>query len=69
MLQLQEELTSTENRIAFARQAFNDSVTTYNIACEKFPHTIIAGMFNFSQAQLLESIETSEERKAPKVSF
>jgi len=69
MLQLQEELTSTENRIAFARQAFNDSVTTYNITCEKFPHTIIAGMFNFSQAQLLESTETSEERKAPKVSF
>lgn len=69
MLQLQEELTSTENRVAFSRQAFNDSVTTYNIACEKFPHTIIAGMFNFSLAQLLESTETSEERKAPKVSF
>ena len=69
MLQLQEELTSTENRVAFSRQAFNDSVMTYNIACEKFPHTIIAGMFNFSQAQLLESTETDEERKAPKVSF
>ena len=69
MLQLQEELTSTENRVSFARQAFNDSVTTYNIACEKFPHTIIAGMFNFSQAQLLESTEAPEERKAPKVSF
>ena len=69
MLQLQEELTSTENRVAFSRQAFNDSVTTYNIACEKFPHTIIAGMFNFSLAQLLESTETSEEKRAPKVSF
>ena len=69
MLQLQEELTSTENRVAFTRQAFNDSVTTYNIACEKFPHTIIAGMFNFSLAQLLESTETSEEKRAPKVSF
>ncbi len=69
MLKLQEELTSTENRVAFARQAFNDSVTAFNITCEKFPHTIIAGMFNFSQAQLMESTETPEERKAPKVSF
>ena len=69
MLQLQEELTSTENRVAFARQAFNDAVTAYNIACEKFPHAIIAGMFNFSPAQLLESTEAPEERKAPKVSF
>ena len=69
MLQLQEELTSTENRVAFARQAFNDAVTAYNIACEKFPNTIIAGMFNFSMAQLLESTEAPEERKAPKVSF
>ena len=69
MLQLQEELTSTENRVAFARQAFNDAVTAYNIACEKFPNTIIAGMFNFSLAQLLESTEAPEERKAPKVTF
>lgn len=69
MLQLQEELTSTENRVAFARQAFNDAVTAYNITCEKFPHAIIAGMFNFSAAQLLESTETPEERQAPKVSF
>ena len=69
MLQLQEELTSTENRVAFARQAFNDAVMVYNITCEKFPHTIIAGMFNFSPAQLLESTETPEERLAPEVSF
>ena len=69
MLQLQEELTSTENRVAFARQAFNDAVMAYNISREKFPNTIIAGMFNFVQAQLLESTESPEERQAPKVSF
>lgn len=69
MMQIQEELTSTENRIAFARQAFNDSVTTYNIACEKFPNNIIAGMFNFQQAQLLEATQSQQERDAPKVSF
>jgi LemA protein len=69
MLQLQEELTSTENRVSFARQAFNDSVTAYNTACEKFPNNLIAGMFSFTQAQLLESTETPEERKPPKVSF
>jgi LemA protein len=69
MLALQEELTSTENRIAFARQAFNDAVTSYNIGREKFPNSIIANMFNFTPAELLESTETAEERKAPKVSF
>ncbi len=69
MLQIQEELTSTENRISFARQAFNDAVTAYNIAREKFPNNIISGMFNFTIAELLESTESDEERKAPKVSF
>jgi LemA protein len=69
MMQLQEELSTTENRIAFARQAFNDAVMGYNIAREKFPGNIIAGMFNFKEAQLLESTESSEERKAPKISF
>ncbi len=69
MLQVQEELTSTENRIAFARQAFNDAVTSYNITCEKFPNNIIAGMFNFKAAELLAATESSEERKAPRVSF
>ncbi|NLD36662.1 MAG: LemA family protein [Desulfatiglans sp.] len=69
MLQVQEELTSTENRIAFARQAFNDAVTSYNITCEKFPNNIIAGMFNFNAAELLAATESSEERKAPRVSF
>ena len=69
MLALQEELTSTENRIAFARQAFNDAVTAYNTGREKFPDNIIANMFNFTPAELLESTESAEERKAPKVAF
>ncbi len=69
MSQLQEELTSTENRIAFARQAYNDAVMAYNISREKFPNNMVAGMFNFKEAQLLESTETPEERKAPKVTF
>jgi len=69
MMQLSEELSSTENRISFARQAFNDAVTIYNTACEKFPNNMISNMFNFKQAQLLESTESPEERKAPKVSF
>jgi LemA protein len=69
MLQLQEELTSTENRISFARQAYNDAVTTFNTDSQVFPANIIAGMFNFTQAELLASTESPEERKAPKVSF
>jgi LemA protein len=69
MAQLQEELASTENRIAFARQSFNDAVMSYNITREKFPNNIIANAFNFQEAQLLESTESPEERKAPKVSF
>ena len=68
MLALQEELTSTENKIGFARQHFNDSVTVYNTKRETFPSNIIAGMFNFSEASLFE-IEASEQREAPKVSF
>ena len=68
MGQLMEELTSTENRISFARQAFNDAVTSYNIGREKFPNSVIAGMFNFSKAALFE-IENPEEKVAPKVSF
>lgn len=68
MLALQEELTSTENKIAFARQAYNDSVMNYNNAREVFPSNIIAGMFNFAAAALLE-IENAEERNTPKVSF
>ena len=68
MLQLQEELTSTENKVAFARQAYNDAVMGYNIGREKFPASIIAGSFGFLPAQLLE-IENPVERVAPKVSF
>ena len=67
MLALQEELTSTENKIAFARQAFNDAVTDYNTRREVFPANKVAGMFGFKEAALLETAET--ERAAPKVSF
>jgi len=69
ILQVQEELTSTENKIAFARQAYNDSVMEYNTKRESFPDTIFAGMFGFAPATLLEATESAEERKAPKVSF
>ena len=68
MMQLSEELTSTENKVAFARQAYNDNVMTYNTAREVFPSVMIAGLFGFGPAQLFE-IESAEERKAPKVSF
>src|SRR6187200_206859 len=68
MMQLTEELTSTENRVAFARQAFNDSVMSYNNRREVFPSNILAGMFNFAPAALLE-IEEPAKREAPKVSF
>jgi LemA protein len=69
ILQVQEELTSTENKIAFARQAYNDSVMEYNTKRESFPDTIFAGMFGFAAAALLVATESAEERKAPKVSF
>ena len=65
---LMEELTSTENKVAFARQAYNDSVMGYNTAREVFPNNIIAGMFNFTAAELFV-VEKAEEREAPKVSF
>jgi LemA protein len=68
MMQLSEELTSTENRVAFARQAYNDAVMSYNNAREVFPSSIIAGMFNFAPAQMLEAAKP-EAREAPKVSF
>ena len=67
--QLQEELTSTENRVAFSRQAFNDAVTEFNTRCEKFPAKLMAGSFGFHPAELLESTESPEERKAVKVAF
>jgi LemA protein len=68
MLALQEELSATENKIAFARQAYNDSVMAYNTQREVFPTTVIASMFNFQEAHPFE-IEQAEERAAPKVSF
>ena len=68
MMQLSEELTSTENRVAFARQAFNDSVMAYNNRREVFPSNIVAGMFQFAPAALLEITEPAK-REAPKVSF
>ena len=69
MLSIQEELSSTENKVAFARQAFNDSVMEYNTKRESFPDTIFAGMFGFSAAELLQATESAEERKAPQVKF
>ncbi len=71
MMQLTEELTSTENKVAFARQAFNDSVMAYNNKREVFPSSVVAGMFNFAPAALLEIPEDkqAEVRAAPKVQF
>lgn len=68
MMQLTEELTSTENRVAFARQAYNDSVMAYNNKREVFPSNLVAGLFNFVAAALLEITEPAK-REAPKVSF
>ena len=68
MSQLMEELTSTENRIAFARQAFNDAVQSYKTYRESFPPTIFAGTFGFQDATFFE-IQSPEEREAVKVSF
>lgn len=68
MMQLTEELTSTENRVSFARQSYNDSVMTYNTACETFPNSLIAGSFGFANAELFE-LTVAAEREAPKVSF
>src|SRR5271169_1298876 len=68
MMQLTEELTSTENKISFARQAYNDSVMTYNTDREVLPSNIIAGMFNFGPAELFV-IDKPEQKDAPKVSF
>ena len=68
MMQLSEELTSTENKVAFSRQAYNDAVMSYNNQREMFPGSVIAGMFNFTPAQLLE-LAKPEMKEAPKVSF
>ena len=71
MMQLTEELASTENKVAFARQAFNDSVMAYNNKREVFPNSIFAGMFNFAPATLLEipAEKQAQVREAPKVQF
>jgi len=68
MNNLMEELTSTENKVSFSRQAYNDSVMTYNTTRESFPSNIIAGMFQFTTAELFQ-IENKAEKEAPKVSF
>jgi LemA protein len=68
MLALQEELTSTENKVAFARQAYNDSVMSYNNRREVFPSSLIAGMFGFAVAALFET-EDPQQRQAPQVRF
>ena len=68
MLQFQEELGSTENKVAFSRQAFNDAVLSYNNKAENFPNSVIAGMFSFKLASFLE-IESKEKREVPDVKF
>ncbi len=68
MMQFQEELTTTENKVAFSRQAFNDAVLAYNNKAENFPNNILAGMFRFELASFLE-IQSEEKREVPEVSF
>lgn len=68
MLALQEELTSTENKVSFARQSYNDAVTNYNNGREVFPANMIAGSFGFQEARLFE-VDQAAEREAPKVEF
>lgn len=68
MMQFQEELTSTENKVSFSRQAFNDTVLQYNNSVQNFPNNLIAGFFSFALASFLE-IESEEKREVPEVSF
>jgi LemA protein len=68
MMQLSEELTTTENKVAFSRQAYNDAVMGYNNKREVFPSSVVANMFAFQPAQLLE-LESAAKREVPKVSF
>lgn len=68
MMQLSEELTATENKVAFARQSYNDAVLGYNNACEVFPNNFIAGNFDFAPMQMLE-IESAAKAEVPKISF
>ena len=70
MMQLTEELSSTENRVAFARQAYNDAVMAYNNKREVFPSSVLAGAFNFAPAALLDiPADKAQVREAPKVQF
>jgi LemA protein len=69
MLALQEELSSTENKVSFARQAYNDAVMEYNVKRESFPGNVFAGTMGFTAAEQLQSTESAEERKAPQVKF
>lgn len=68
MMQLQEELASTENKVAFSRQAFNDAVLYYNNKAENFPNNFIAGMFRFELASFLD-IQSEEKREVPEIKF
>lgn len=68
MMHFQEELASTENKVAFSRQAFNDSVMTYNNATQNFPNNVVAGMFRFEDASFLE-IDSAQKREVPEVAF
>ena len=69
VLALQEELASTENKVAFARQAYNDSVMQYNTKRESFPENVFAGVFAFAPAELLQATESAEQRAVPQVSL
>jgi len=69
MLSLQEELSSTENKLSFARQAYNDAVMAYNTTTESFPSNLIAGVFGFAPSQMLQSTTAAEEREPVKVQF
>jgi LemA protein len=68
MMQFQEELASTENKVAFARQAFNDAVLSYNNAAQNFPNNAVAGMFRFEAASFLD-IDSEQKREVPEVAF
>jgi LemA protein len=68
MLALQEQLTSTENKVAFARQAYNDEVMTYNTGRETFPNSLVAGLFNFAAAASF-TVDSADVKTAPKVKF
>lgn len=67
--ELSEELTTTENRVGFSRQAYNDCVLDFNNKAQQFPEAIIANIFNFKPVEMLQSTESPEERKAVKVQF